>query len=253
MSKRDQKFIDYIGEIARADGRTPLDAFRSFVLCAACSLSLGTREPEYLDEIRRWPNATPTFPKAMAALVDEMETSRAPFSDLLGPIYMELGSKSTRDWGGEFYTPEALSKAMAKMLMPSIESIPKGKILTVCEPASGAGSMVLALADHMVDIGLSPLNMRVTCVDVSRVACDMCFINMSLWGIPAVVVHGNTLSLEQHAAWRTWCWYHAFPTPGEAVTTEPQTELTPEPTTPSADHRGQFSLFDFQIPGAANV
>ncbi len=43
--------------------------------------------------------------------------------------------------------------------------------------------------------------LRVTAVDVNRTACDMAFINTTLWGIPTRVIHGNSLSLEFWAAW----------------------------------------------------
>jgi hypothetical protein len=32
----------------------------------------------------------------------------------------------------------------------------------------------------------------------------MCYINTTLWSIPTVVIHGNTLSLETWGAWPNW-------------------------------------------------
>jgi hypothetical protein len=43
--------------------------------------------------------------------------------------------------------------------------------------------------------------LRVTAIDISRTACDMAFINTTLWGIPTRIIHGNTLSQEYWAAW----------------------------------------------------
>src|SRR5580698_3353560 len=43
--------------------------------------------------------------------------------------------------------------------------------------------------------------LRVTAIDINRTACDMAFINTTLWGIPARIIHGNSLSLECWAAW----------------------------------------------------
>ncbi len=43
--------------------------------------------------------------------------------------------------------------------------------------------------------------LRVTAIDISRTACDMAFINTTLWGIPTRIIHGNTLSMECWAAW----------------------------------------------------
>lgn len=41
----------------------------------------------------------------------------------------------------------------------------------------------------------------ITAIDISRTACDMAFINTTLWGIPTRGMHGNTLSNEYWAAW----------------------------------------------------
>jgi hypothetical protein len=38
-------------------------------------------------------------------------------------------------------------------------------------------------------------------MDINRTACDMAFINTTLWGIPTRIIHGNTLSVECWAAW----------------------------------------------------
>jgi hypothetical protein len=38
-------------------------------------------------------------------------------------------------------------------------------------------------------------------MDINRTACDMAFINTTLWGIPTRVIHCNTLSMECWAAW----------------------------------------------------
>ncbi|MCU0750720.1 MAG: hypothetical protein MUF13_14360, partial [Akkermansiaceae bacterium] len=48
--------------------------------------------------------------------------------------------------------------------------------------------------------------LRVTAIDISKVACDMCFINTTLWGIPTEVIHGDTLRLEFRASWRNIHW-----------------------------------------------
>ena len=43
--------------------------------------------------------------------------------------------------------------------------------------------------------------LRVTAIDINRTACDMSFINTTLWGIPTRIIHGNSLSNEYWAAW----------------------------------------------------
>jgi hypothetical protein len=65
--------------------------------------------------------------------------------------------------------------------------------------------------------------LRVTAVDINRTACDMTFINTTLWGIPTRIIHGNSLSLECWAAWSNihyiapWLPYALRPTTPEAA------------------------------------
>ena len=190
-------------EVLASDFRTtPGEIFRTFVLIAACSLSMGQREAEYLHAVKGFTEPQhKAIAQTFAQMVNAMEKST--YRDLLGPIHMELGAKSTRDALGEFYTPIEVSRMMAQMTI-RVDEIPKDRPFSIMEPSSGAGQMVLCAAEVLVEqFGLSPLNMKATCVDVSRTACDMCFINLSLWGIPGVVIHGNTISLEQWGSWIT--------------------------------------------------
>lgn len=197
------KLLHEIGQ----HSRRPREVFESFVLLAACACAAGQREEEYIAEIGRWGVwEQKQFPECFALLVEAMDAE--PFRDFLGPVHMELGSKSSQQWGGEFYTPREVNRMMSRVCLGNIE-IPHDRPLTFCEPACGSGGMVLSTAEVFVEQGFSPLNMRATCVDVSRVAVNMCYVNLTLCGIPAEVIHGNTISLECWGGWRTIFWHAA--------------------------------------------
>lgn len=173
--------------------------FDAFVRFAACCLAAQTREAEYLEEAKRWERADlDLFGKALGALILEMEAK--PFEDVLGTHYMEFAlSSKGQQWNGEFHTPKAICDLMAQMTLGNIESLPSDRTITVCEPACGAGAMILSLAQACPpDVRR---RLRVTAIDINRTACDMTFVNTTLWGIPARVLHGNALSLEFWAAW----------------------------------------------------
>lgn len=198
-----EHFMSSLREVSKGR-RDLLETFRSFCKMAACAVSAGQREAEYLEEAKRWiAEELSGFSECLAELTEEME--KQPFRDLLGPIYMEIGSKSSKNGNGEFYTPQEVAKLMVKMTIGK-DSVPLDRPMTLQEPACGSGGIVLMVAEHLVDLGYTPLNMQVTCIDVSRLACDMCFINLTLWGIPATVVHGNALSLETWGQWQTIFW-----------------------------------------------
>src|SRR5580693_4576940 len=89
----------------RHDIRSVFDAFTRF---AACALAAQTREPEYLEEAKRWEKAElEMFAQALGALVLEMESK--PFEDVLGAYYMEFAlSSKGQQWTGEFHTPKTI-------------------------------------------------------------------------------------------------------------------------------------------------
>jgi hypothetical protein len=173
--------------------------FDGFVRLAACALAAQTREAEYLEEAKHWTREElDAFSRALGELVLEME--QHPFEDLIGGHYMEFAlSTKGQQWHGEFHTPKPICDLMAQITMGDEATFPAEGPITVCEPACGAGAMILSFAQ-----ACSPevrRRLRVTAIDISRIACDMTFINTTLWSVPTRVIHANTLSLECWAAW----------------------------------------------------
>jgi type I restriction-modification system DNA methylase subunit len=178
------------------DTRRVFDAFTRF---AACALAAQTREAEYLEEAKRWQKSDlEMFAEALGALVNEMESK--PFEDLIGGYYMEFAlSSKDQQWNGEYHTPKPICDMMARMTLGDMAALPAEGPITVCEPACGAGAMILSIGQ-----ACSPevrRRLRVTAIDINRTACNMAFVNTTLWGIPARIIHGNSLSNEYWAAW----------------------------------------------------
>jgi hypothetical protein len=131
-----------------------------------------------------------------------------PSCDFLGECFQELELAS--HWHGQYFTPWHLALALAQLVGPTADhpAIRTRGWITASEPACGAGVMVLALAAAMRDQDLNPhTQLHVTAVDVDATAAYMAFIQFSLWHIPAVVVIGNSLSLEvRHQMWTPAHW-----------------------------------------------
>jgi type I restriction-modification system DNA methylase subunit len=188
-----RKILDRISH--RHDTRRVFDGFTHL---AACALAAQTREAEYLEEAKRWEKPDlELFAEALGALVSEMETR--PFEDLIGAHYMEFAlSHKGQQWNGEFHTPKTICDLMARMTF-NTDSLPTEGPITVCEPACGAGAMILSIGEACPpDVRR---RLRVTAIDINRTACDMAFINTTLWGIPTRIIYGNSLSNEYWAAW----------------------------------------------------
>jgi hypothetical protein len=70
------------------------------------------------------------------------------------------------------------------------------------EPACGTGSLILAMAEVLAQQGISNLHTRWTVQDLSATSCHAVYVNTTLWGIPAQVTCGNTLTLECRWSWK---------------------------------------------------
>lgn len=199
-------YADYrsiINSIARTKS-SQLQVFADFCKISACALALCSREDEYhaiathysSDEMHE-------FSTAFASLVNEMEEK--PFTDILGDYYLEFASHSSKQARGEFFTPPNVSKMIARMLFDKEAVKAKGLPITVKEPACGSGGMVLAVAELFAPDSVDLL--RVTCQDINPLATDMCFINTTLWGIPAQIILGDTIRKTETEHWKNPHWH----------------------------------------------
>jgi type I restriction-modification system DNA methylase subunit len=183
--------------------------FADFVEMAAISVSNAVdftqrepREARYMEVIKRYkPDEIAQFPLMMSKLVLALEDEP---DDVLGRTFhdLELHNK----WSGQYFTPYPLCRMMAKMtLSDDIEArIAERGFVTVQEPAAGSGAMVIAVAHEMLDAKISyQQHLHVTAVDVDPKCVHMAFLQFSLLHIPATIIHGNSLSLEEYGHWYT--------------------------------------------------
>lgn len=60
--------------------------------------------------------------------------------------------------------------------------------------------MVLAVAELLGELRMG---LRVTCEEIDLVACKIAYVNLSMWGVPAVVYHADSLSRKCWEGWKT--------------------------------------------------
>ena len=120
----------------------------------------------------------------------------AKFHDFLGAIFMEL--ELGDNFRGQYFTPYSVQCLIARMLIPGIQdTIRREGIVTVSDPACGAAGMLIAYAECLLESDMNPsMHMFGSCIDIDPVAADMAFIQLSLLGIAAEVVTGNTLTMQ---------------------------------------------------------
>lgn len=207
-------FRKVLGELSRTRGGH-LEVFADFCRLYACELALKTREEEYLSVAGRYSRKELyRFQDAMMNLFVQMDEK--PFEDLLGPYYTEINSSASAKARGEYYTPPAIAQLMANLLfspgdddggrISEVEKmIEKGKPITVQEPACGSGGMILSMAELFARKNAVDL-LRVTMIDVSPIACDMAYINTTLFGIPAKIMQGSCLTMKFQKSWINFHW-----------------------------------------------
>lgn len=201
-------FIRLFAETARYHHRH--EVFRDFVAMGALAvqnafLRSPALEEEYLAIARRYQADDMTrIAHLLGCLSGALDCQPG---DFLGQIFMSLDIGSSEM--GQFFTPYSLSQLMARLTAGDArQQLENAPFIMLDEPAAGAGSMVIAFAEVLLEQGINPQQtLFAHCTDIDATAAHMCYLQLSYLGIPAEVVIGNTLTLEARRVFRTPLWY----------------------------------------------
>lgn len=183
--------------------------FTDFVTMTACALSnvvdrvhFDVREAMYMECVRRYTKEElENFPKMLAELTLAFEEGPR---DVLGEIFMEL--ELGNDRAGQFFTPMSVCELMARIQIDERleKEIEHKGFVTLNDPACGAGAMLIAFGNALAERGLNyQQHVHITATDIDQTAAMMCYVQLSLMHIPAVIVNGNSLTLEERSHWST--------------------------------------------------
>lgn len=227
--------------LRRASGRySKREVFRDFVTMAAIAVANAVdtrnreaREAEYMRIVARYGREEMAlFPEMLAMTVEALETEPR---DFLGEAFgeLELGNSER----GQFFTPSDICRLIAGLTIGSQEQlseiIARRGYASVHEPACGSGAMLIAFSVELAERGVSRSHqLHVHAIDVDRQAALMCYLQLSLLGIPAEIIVGNALTLECEERWFTpahilggWQSRISFQAPTESETSAPQLAL----------------------------
>ena len=149
------------------------------------------REQAYLDICRKYTQEELVlFARMLALLIDGLTED---MTDVLGEVYMRagLGSKIA----GQFFTPFHLSELCARVGVDIRKIDPEStEPITLSEPSCGGGGMIIATAKVLRDNGINfQRRLRVVAQDLDWKGVYMTYLQLSLLGIQAKVVQGDTL------------------------------------------------------------
>lgn len=241
-------YLDPVKDFLRAFDRlhnhsvSKRDMFRDMLelwYCAYAKLMASTPEraesleARYMSIVRRYKN--PDVIRGMKPLLEMLfDALEGGGRDFLGEISSQLEILDARN--GQFFTPYNVSQMMARITLDGFERvIAEQGYITICEPASGAGGMILACANVLQEMGYNPMtHMLVQATDVSPMCFHMCYMQFTARGIPAAVFHGDTLRMEVYeSAWTVHA--HVFQGVHGHLFDRPEMQ--------------QLSIFDFELAG----
>ena len=196
-----KQFTKIIGSMDHS--RRSHDHFTNFLELAYCSIKKTTLPPgadadaleeRYMATVgRSKANDVRKMPELLGLTCVQMADGG---QDFLGTIASEMEVLNPR--GGQFFTPYDISRLNAEMTLIDVATVIEQQgFVTMQEPASGSGCMVVAAADVMERQALDIVTtLYVVATDISDLAFKMTYLQLSARGVPATVIRGNTLSLE---------------------------------------------------------
>ena len=206
--KRRKTLTELFDKLAQRYGRHT--AWSDWIYMCAASISQVMdfkqgREDKYLHLINSYDKEYHNvFPEMFGELTFAFEEEG--FGDILGDIYSSM--RMTNDKNGQVFTPYHISKFMAALngdadsLAAEIE---RRGYITVSDPCCGAGVMLISFADHCKDCDINyQESVLFAAQDIDPVAALMCYVQMSLLGMPGYVIIGNALSGQAPEADSTW-------------------------------------------------
>lgn len=209
---REKALLNELNEIKARTGRRSWEVFTDWTEAMAIALANSTevnpkvrteREEQYAKLVEKLgPECMERLKTAYAHLVMLFEHEA---KDWLGHLYMtlELGNPDS----GQYFTPPEVSALAARLAFnaeAAKASVEEKGYITFQEPTSGAGGMLIEFTKIYRDAGFNPqTQLHATLVDIDITAVHMTFVQLSLMGIPAIVIHGDVLRLHEWSHWRT--------------------------------------------------
>lgn len=202
-----KQFISLINEIKLHDRYTVFNDW-----CAMTAISIQNAvwfrdelEKEYITTAKKYkPDEMDKFVQMAAVIVNAYEENRN--RDFLGDVFMEmlLNDKAGK---GQVFTPYNIAEAMAKMTFSkeNCEKMFDGKkYIKIHDPAVGGGCLLIAVANQLQEQGYNPQkDCCMLAIDLDRRCVFMTYIQLSVLGIPAIVLRGDTLKYEMSEEYHT--------------------------------------------------
>lgn len=206
MKNQDYKkdFIKCLEGIDRS--RHAYDVFNDFLELSSLSLYNSIANDKNIEEqfmkLSKPYGDTKQFAELLGIVAIALEKNPC---DFLGEVYMQAGFGNKNN--GQFFTPYHVSELMAKVSLSKEcvnESIQTKGYISVSDPCCGAGGLIIAASQAILQMGFNPQKvMMFQCRDIDISCCYMSYIQTSLLGLTGAVIHSNTITMEEWRAYVT--------------------------------------------------
>ena len=185
----------------------PSRAFERWAEMGYCALAKPAARPPEADKLEAryqrladqiGPARVHVSAELLALVVEDLTETGG--KDFLGGVAQHDDVRAVNQHAGQFFTPHDVSRLMAEMTLgDAAQLLDAQPYLTIGEPASGAGGMLLAAVMVLKDAGVNvTTRVWIDATDVSAFCFHLTFIQLALVGCSGVARQGNTLSLEMY-------------------------------------------------------
>lgn len=195
-----EKFI--IDSIAALSGKyTPYQVFSDWVTMTAMAISNACNMIHnriYEEREERYKTIASKYSreelKAFADMTGALSlVLDGKFADVLGEIYMRAGCGSSS--AGQFFTPYHISYLTAELIYSNqFDHYTENDQIEINEPSVGGGGMMIAIAQVAKEHGIDyQRKLHIIAQDLDYNGVYMTYVQLSLLGIKAIVVQGDSL------------------------------------------------------------
>lgn len=180
---------------------------------STCGIWFAEREVLYKDTMKRYrPEHRKVFADMFEQLVKIFDLSYTYYTDIFCKI-ADVLSVRRRDLKQNF-SPESVGNIMGRIVVMDLErQIEKNGYASVSDSTCGTGTLILKYAEEL-SLKYNPhTQMCAILVDKDFNCVCAAYLQLSFYGIPAVVIHGDILKAEEISRWYTpayvldrWVW-----------------------------------------------
>lgn len=211
MAKKSKYRDELIAEIKTLSQSNGLNTvFTTFLEITATSIAAQMDPANAMEREKRYqeiaskmkPEVLTSYARMFALLYLATREYEDDPCDILGDIYHEL--RLNNEWNGQFFTPDHICRFMAQIVNPVDKFAGMEGPITISEPTCGSGTMIIGAVWTMQRQNFDYKRKAFFVAQDIDIRCVwMAYIQLSLYRIPAVVIHGNTLTMEEWSRWYT--------------------------------------------------